>query len=116
MEIDSEAETVLRYRAKVALRKRARALRNSIPRDGIIERSARIVARLTALPAIEAAQSVALFHPIEGRNEVDLLALDAWLRARGKRVAYPSIEDETRVMTFRFVDDLASLDERGLGF
>jgi 5-formyltetrahydrofolate cyclo-ligase len=118
-DLDPQALVALRYQAKAALRKRARALRNSLPRDAIAARSARIVERLVALPALASVTSsarVALFWPIEGRNEVDLTALDAHLRAQGKRVAYPSIDPETRVMTFRFVDDPATMEERGLGF
>ena len=98
MDIDSDVEMELRYRAKAALRKRARALRNAIPREAALARSARIAER------------------IEGRNEVDLTALGDRLRARGVRVAYPSIDPETRVMTFRFVADPAAMEERGLGF
>jgi 5-formyltetrahydrofolate cyclo-ligase len=115
-EMDPALETTLRYRAKAALRQRARALRNAIPREAVAERSARIAARLEALPAVAAAAAVALFWPIEGRNEVDLTALDGRLRAAGKRIAYPSIDPDTRVMTFRFVDDPATMEERGLGF
>lgn len=115
-DIDPAMELELRYRAKAALRKRARALRNSIPREAIAERSARIAARLEALPSVAAARSVALFWPIEGRNEVDLTGLDARLRALGKEIFYPSIDPETRVMTFRRVEDPALLEERGLGF
>ena len=115
-DLDPGLETTLRFRAKVELRKRARALRNAIPRDAIAERSARIAARLEALPVVATAGAVALFWPIEGRNEVDLTALDGRLRAAGKRLAYPSIDPDTRVMTFRFVDDPAALEERGLGF
>src|SRR4051812_39054137 len=115
-EMDPALELALRYKAKIALRQRARGLRNSIPRDAIAERSARIAARLETLPIVADAASIALFWPIEGRNEVDLTALDPRLRAAGKRVAYPSIDADTRVMTFRFVADPASLDERGLGF
>ncbi len=116
MEIDPEAEQELRYRAKAALRQRARALRNAIPREAALARSARIAERIEKLPFVAAASRVALFHPIEGRNEVDLTALGDRLRARGVRVAYPSIEPDTRVMTFRFVDDPRAMEERGLGF
>jgi len=115
-EMDPALERELRYRAKTMLRQRARALRNSFPRDAVAERSRRIVARLAEVPCVAAATAVALFWPIEGRNEVDLRALDASLRARGARVAYPSIDGDTREMTFRFVDDPVLLDERGLGF
>src|SRR4051812_16110076 len=114
--MEPEVEAVLRYRAKAVLRKRARALRNTIPAGAIAERSARIAAQLEALPAVVEATTVALFWPIEGRNEVDLTALDERLRAKGKRVAYPSIDPDTRLMTFRFVDDPATMEERGLGF
>jgi len=116
MDMDPEMENVLRYRAKALLRQRARSLRNAIPRGAIAARSARIVERLAGLPSMTEASTVALFYPIEGRNEVDLRALDERLRGQGKRVAYPSIDPDTREMTFRFVDDLATLEERGLGF
>jgi 5-formyltetrahydrofolate cyclo-ligase len=114
--MDPAAEDLLRRRAKAELRKRARALRNSIPASAIAERSARIVARLETLVAEIGARAVASFWPIEGRHEVDLRALDGALRARGVRVAYPAIDPETRVMTFRHVDDPRCMEERGLGF
>jgi 5-formyltetrahydrofolate cyclo-ligase len=115
-DMDPKLELAYRYQAKALLRTRARQLRSSIPPRALAERSARIVARLRALPAVVAARTVALFWPIEGKNEVDLTALDAELRAAGKRLAYPSIDPDTRVMTFRFVDDPALMEERGLGF
>ncbi|WP_441291375.1 5-formyltetrahydrofolate cyclo-ligase [Sorangium sp. KYC3313] len=114
--MDPDAEAALRYRAKAELRKRARALRGSIPRDAILERSRRIQRALAELPALAAARRVALFYPIEGRNEVDLRELDPLLRARGARVAYPSVDPESRAMTFRFVEDPEAMEERGLGF
>ena len=115
MGIDEGTEAALRYRAKAVLRQRARALRNTIPADALAMRSQRIVDALLALPPVSAAGSIALFWPIEGRNEVDLRRLDVALRQRGVRVAYPSI-DESRVMTFRWVADTEKLEERGLGF
>lgn len=109
-------EAALRHRAKALLRQRARALRGALPASAAAERSARIVARLLTLPELAAAARVALFWPIEGRNEVDLTALDARLREGGKRVAYPSIDPDSRLMTFRYPADPAAMDERGLGF
>lgn len=109
-------EVELRYRAKALLRKRARALRNTIPADAIAARASKIVAALTALDEIATAKSVSLFYPIEGRNEVDLRPFDRALRERGVAIAYPSIDPDTRVMTFRFVDETESMEERGLGF
>ncbi|MDC0685809.1 MULTISPECIES: 5-formyltetrahydrofolate cyclo-ligase [Sorangium] len=114
--MDPDAEAALRYRAKAELRKRARAVRSSIPAEAILERSRRIQRALAELPALAAARRVALFYPIEGRNEVDLRGLDPLLRARGARVAYPSIDPESRAMTFRFVEDPEAMQERGLGF
>ncbi|WP_437276673.1 5-formyltetrahydrofolate cyclo-ligase [Sorangium sp. So ce375] len=114
--MDPDAEAALRYRAKAELRKRARAVRSSIPPEAILERSRRIQRALAELPALVAARRVALFYPIEGRNEVDLRELDPVLRARGVRVAYPAIDPESRAMTFRFVADPEAMQERGLGF
>src|SRR5450432_1646757 len=91
MEIDERA---LRVRAKVELRKRARGLRSAIPKDGIAARSQKIVLAVAALEAFQTARRVALFFPILAKNEVDLRELDARLRAEGKAVYYPSIEDE----------------------
>lgn len=116
MEIDKDLEADLRYQAKAALRKRARALRNTFPPEAIAERSARLVSALAALPEVAKATRVALFYPIVARNEVDLRALDALLRARGAKVAYPTIDQDSRVMTFRFVEDPEGMEEQGFGF
>ncbi len=110
-------DEVLLRKVKTELRKRLRALRNTAPLAACQARSQKIVERLLAEPELASAQHVALFYPIEERHEVDLRPLDAALRARGVSVYYPSIDPETRVMTFREVLDLeAELDERGLGF
>ncbi|EYF02908.1 5-formyltetrahydrofolate cyclo-ligase [Chondromyces apiculatus] len=116
METDDQIETVLRVRAKKELRKRARGLRSAVPRDAILSRSSRILDALCALPEIMEAASVAMFYPIEGRNEVHLVDLDPRLRERGIRVAYPSIDPDAGTMTFRFVDTPDALEERGYGF
>ena len=94
--IPSSAEDVLRARVKVELRKRMRALRKALPASACAERSTRIAERLEALEAFAGARSVALFWPIDDRHEVDLRPLDATLRARGVRVAYPGVDPETR--------------------
>jgi len=115
-DFDPEAMRELRYRAKGVLRQRMRALRNSIPRESLAERSAKICARLLGRPEITSARSVALFWPILKRGEVDLRQLAEALRARGVVVAFPSIHPETKVMTFRIPADPAAMEERGLGF
>lgn len=116
MEPTSDVETLLRHKAKAVLRQRARNLRNTMPADAIAKRSAAIVERIAELPEIEAAASVALYYPMEQRREVDLRDLDASLRMRRKRLAYPQIDPETRVMTFRFTSRLADVEQRGMMF
>ncbi|AKT36699.1 5-formyltetrahydrofolate cyclo-ligase [Chondromyces crocatus] len=116
MDIDENLEVELRFRAKAAMRKRARGVRGAVPRDAILKRSAQIQDTLSSLPEIAAASRIALFFPIEGRNEVDLVALDARLRERGARIAYPTVDRDTRTMTFRFVDDPHAMEEQGSGF
>jgi 5-formyltetrahydrofolate cyclo-ligase len=106
----------LARRVKAELRKRMRGLRKTLPASAALERSTRIVRALEDLTCVRDARSVALFWPITDRHEVDLRDLDRALRARGARVAYPSIDPDTREMCFRFIDDLALLEERGLGF
>jgi len=106
----------IRVKVKAELRKRMRGVRKTAPIEACAERSAKIVALLEAHDALKAAKRVALFWPIVTRHEVDLRALDATLRARGARVAYPAIDADSNVMTFRFVDDIASLEELGFGF
>ncbi len=106
--LDPETVAELTRRAKVELRKRARSLRAAIPAAAIAERSARIVARLEAEPAIAAARTVSLFWPIPGKNEVDLRAFAATLRARGVATAWPRIDAAAHTMTFHLVEDPAS--------
>ncbi len=110
------AEEEIRFKVKAELRKRLRGVRKTMPLEACAERSAKIVASLEAHPAIASATRIALFWPIVARHEVDLRSLDASIRARGGRVAYPAIDPDTGDMTFRFVDDVAQLEERGFGF
>ena len=109
-------EEFLRIKVKAELRKRLRGVRKAMPASAAVERSTKIIATLEAHPAVVAAKSIALFWPIEVRKEVDLRPFDAALRKRGVRIAYPAIDPETDVMTMRFVDDPAGLEEQGYGF
>lgn len=109
-------EEMIRFKVKAELRKRMRAVRKKTPLEACAVRAAKIVAALESHEAVRAAKSVALFWPIVERHEVDLRELDASLRARGCRVAYPAIDPDTNVMTFRFVEDVTTLAEAGFGF
>jgi 5-formyltetrahydrofolate cyclo-ligase len=114
--VGSIPEDALRYRVKVELRKRMRALRGALPLAARLERSRRIGARLLALEAVAQAQAVALFWPMQEKNEVDLRSVEETLRARGTRIAFPCALAETRKLTFRFVRDPGALLDRGAGF
>jgi 5-formyltetrahydrofolate cyclo-ligase len=114
--IPSSAEDQLRRRVKAELRKRMRGLRKALPASACAERSARIIERLAGLDPIAPARAVALFWPIEERHEVDLRALDARLRERGARVAYPGVDPETHAMTLRFVEHPDAMQTLGFGF
>jgi len=108
-------EGYVERKVKAELRKRMRALRNTTPASVCAKRSAAIVAALLEEPAVQTASIVALFYPIEEKHEVDLRPLDEALRSRGVRVAYPSIDPDTREMVFREAP-LDQLEERGFGF
>lgn len=107
---------LLHIRVKAELRKRMRGVRKTAPLEACAERSAQIVASLEAHPAVQTSKAAALFWPIVARHEVDLRPFDTALRARGVRVAYPSIDPETGDMVFRFVGAPAELEEAGYGF
>lgn len=109
-------EEAIRYKVKAELRKRLRGVRKTMPLEACEVRSRSIVERLQKHAAIVSAKKVALFWPIVSKHEVDLRPLDEALRARGVRVAYPTIDADTNVMTFRFVSDVKALEERGFGF
>jgi 5-formyltetrahydrofolate cyclo-ligase len=108
-------DDVLRLRVKAEIRKRLRGLRKTTPSSACAERSTRIVEHLAGLEPIRVARTVALFWPIEEKHEVDLRPLDASLRARAVRVAYPTVL-ESGEMVFRFVSDPGSMEDHPLGF
>lgn len=107
----------LAHKVKAELRKRLRALRHTSTVEACRQRSEKIVAALLAREEIARAKSVAVFWPIEEKREVDLRALGVALATRGVRLAYPAIDQDTRVMTFRFAGpEPTALSERGMGF
>jgi 5-formyltetrahydrofolate cyclo-ligase len=108
-------EDVLRLRVKAEIRKRLRALRKTTPLAACADRSQRIVRALEGMAPLREARKVALFWPIEEKHEVDLRPLDASLRGRGVRVAYPTIL-ESGEMIFRTVSSLDELSPHALGF
>ncbi len=115
-DLDEDAVGVLRVRAKALLRKRMGALRMALSEAAAAERASRLTARLLRHPALADAETVALFDPILAKREIDLRPVDEALRADGRRVAYPSIDPETNVMTFRLVDERSSLKLHPFGY
>ena len=109
-------DSQLGAKVKAELRKRMRGLRNTLPESACNERSRLICDKLRGLDAFQRAKSVALFWPIRARHEVDVAQLHDELVAKGVRVAYPAIDPETGIMTFRFVEATGDLVERGYGF
>ncbi|HMI84458.1 MAG TPA: 5-formyltetrahydrofolate cyclo-ligase [Polyangiaceae bacterium] len=114
MIFDPATETFLRLQAKAELRKRRRAMRNSIAPSARAARSARIVERVTSDAVFTAARRVALFWPMLDRNEVDVRPIDRAARDQGKLVAYPLLKDDGDMVLL--VADPSELDERGHGF
>jgi 5-formyltetrahydrofolate cyclo-ligase len=111
-----DTERWMRGRAKVQMRKRARAVRAAMNVGALAERSVRIAERLRALPELERARSLGAFWPIERQKEVDLRALYGRLRDDGKRLAFPRIDEPGAPLDFAWVTDPAALEERGRGF
>jgi 5-formyltetrahydrofolate cyclo-ligase len=111
---DPNVDFMLRRQAKDVIRKRARALRNSIPKSALALRSEKIVAQVTASRLFDAARSIGLFCPMLDRGEVDVREIDRVARERGKSVGYPRCGSDID-MTLAEAD-LAALEECGNGF
>lgn len=90
--LDPRLVADLAVRAKKQLRARMRALRSAHPEKARAERSARLVARVIALPEFVSARGVALFASLLDGGEVDVRALDQAARTANKRIFYPTIE------------------------
>ena len=90
------AESLLRQRAKVALRNRMRAVREALPDSACVARSSEITKRLFSLAEVERASTVLAFASI--RNEVRMQPSIQAAWAAGKRVALPRVVgDELRL-------------------
>ncbi|HVU01638.1 MAG TPA: 5-formyltetrahydrofolate cyclo-ligase [Polyangiaceae bacterium] len=109
----AEREAFVRL-AKRQLRRARRALRGALPVAARVERSRAIADRLSALPEVQTARGVALFHPMEERGEVDLRGFHDVLRARGVRVYYPTSREGAPALVR--VDELSELSEQGQGY
>ena len=126
-----EEVQILSRRVKAELRKSMQRVRAFTPRDVRSAASRAIVDRVLEFEPVKAAHAVALFRTIERKAEIETAPLDAALRARGVRVAYPClVAAETAAescvdpsslsapdaMPFRWVDDPSSFVDGGRGF
>lgn len=98
-EYPQEIRDQLTRRAKMALRKRMKAVRATIPPEAIAERSERIVQRVIALESYITAKNIALFVAMP--HEVNLNALALHAHAAGKHVAVPVVMPEDPTLVFR---------------
>ncbi len=83
------AESLLRRRAKLALRDRMRSVREALPGIACDARSAEITKRLLALVEVERASTVLAFASIRNEVRTQLFMQAAW--EAGKRVALPRV-------------------------
>jgi 5-formyltetrahydrofolate cyclo-ligase len=131
-----DVEAAYRLRAKKEMRATMQRMRSATPAAARAARSEAIRTRLLAMHVYDGATSIALFHPIERKGEVDLRGVDRDARARGLRVAYPTLHEPDfdpaklregeppppRTMSFRWIDLddghtlEAHLEDRGHGF
>lgn len=84
-------ENEIRRRAKLALRKRLRSVRATLPKSACDARSSEIIKRLLELDELTRATTVLAFASIG--NEVRLKPLIDAMWAAGKRVALPRVVD-----------------------
>src|SRR5262245_55926197 len=114
-DVSGDVEQALRIRAKGEIRKRMRALRNSIPEAALARRSEQIASRVRSLSCVLSAGKLGLFAPMASNKEVDVRSLDAWGRELGKKVYYPSVDPNTGDCTLREAAPDA-LEDRGMRF
>ncbi len=84
-----DADAELRRRAKQALRRRMRAVRDTLPASACERRSAQIAERLAGLEELVAARTLLAFSSI--RNEVKTRPSIEAAWSAGKRVALPRV-------------------------
>ena len=108
----------LKFRAKKQLRTRLRRLRAAHPEAVLAQASERVVERVLALPAFQAAQGVGLYCPITERRELDVRRLAAAALAAHKRIYFPYLQPKPAGFNtgFREVRSVAELGLRGQSF
>jgi 5-formyltetrahydrofolate cyclo-ligase len=117
--LGEEMRRELARRAKVQIRARMKALRQSYPKAALKARSAQVRNRLLELAPFQTARSVALFWPLLERGEVDLRDTLLSCLARGVKTYFPyqdRLEDGRTLTGFRQVLSESELTLRGSSF
>lgn len=97
-------------RAKDLIRAEFSARRDALDENERAQRSARICATATGLVSFKHADIILLYAPI--KSEIDVLQIAISALERGKRVAFPKCDKETRTMKFHFI---TSFDDFEIG-
>jgi len=91
------------------LRQKVLALRDALSAQEMIEKSASVIFRLTALPVLQSAGLV--FTYVHFRSEVRTLQLIRLLLSTGKKVAVPStVREESRLLAVQITDPRQQLE------
>jgi 5-formyltetrahydrofolate cyclo-ligase len=108
----------LKFRAKKQLRARMRGLRMAHTETVLAQASERIMARVLALPAFEAARGVGLYWPLLERREIDVRPLSVAAIAAHKRLYFPYLQPKQGGFEtgFRQVQSVSELACRGQRF
>jgi 5-formyltetrahydrofolate cyclo-ligase len=119
--IDPDQIRTMGLTLKAEVRNSMLRTRSMTPRESREAMSRSLAKHLFGLEVWQSARSVALFHSIASKGEIDTAPLDEAARAEGKRVAYPRLDGdspllEDQTMSFRWVDDVALLAGKGRGF
>jgi len=98
---------------KDLLRREMRARRLAVPLEAAREAAERAARALLALPALVAAQFVALYASF--RAELSTLPAAQALRSHGVRLCYPRVSPKGRLLSFHEVSDESVLHPNRLG-
>lgn len=96
--------------AKDLIRKEFSARRDALSAEERASRSAKICATAENLVSFKHADIVLLYAPI--KSEIDVMPIALCALERGKRVAFPRCDKETRTMKFHFI---SSFDDFEIG-
>ena len=99
--------------SKKELRKEARALRESFSQEQIEDMSTRACDILSSVMEFAKADTILIYYPI--KNEISPLPIINIARERGKRIAFPLCDKESRTLAFKEIDNVSLLAPSDFG-